>query len=501
MTDSLRPEGNYPGRMTSPQPRTSPESQGISSHALLRFLDGCEQAGLELHAFELRRHGRTLAEGAWKPFSLEAPHALYSVSKSFVSTAVGFAVSEGLLGLDDPVLSSFPEHAPAEVGAHLAAMRVRDLLTMTTGHAEDVTGPLFERQPQAWAHTFLAQPVPYQPGTHFVYNSAATYMLAAMLERRSGLSLLEYLEPRLFGPLGIAGATWETNAEGLAVGGWGLSLPVGALAQLGQLYLQRGVWEGRPLLPQGWVDRATSAQVSNGDPDAPAAGDWAQGYGFQFWRCRHGAYRADGAFGQYIVVLPGQQAVLAVLSAVDDMQAVLDEVWTHLLPAFRDEPLQADAEALTGLLGRCADLTIRVVKGEPRSPTAALLRGRTFVFASNAWKLQRLSFGELEGEVDFTLTYAHGSYGHRAGFGHWTEGSTPGPLVGLTPSPPIRWAGTAAWTEPGTLTVHLLELENSGTLSLYLRALDGGDRLEAQARFLHSFRQEGPLSTVGTLKG
>ncbi len=488
--------------MTSLHSVSSPEAQGLSSRAVTRFLDGCERAGLQMHAFQLLQRGHILAEGAWAPFRLEAPHALYSVSKSFVSTAVGFAVSDGLLGLDDPVLSFFPEHSPEVVGEHLAAMRVRDLLTMTTGHDEDPTDTMFGHQPQPWARTFLAQPVPHAPGTHFVYNSAATYILAATLERVSGQGLLDYLKPRLFGPLGIAGATWETNAEGAPFGGWGLSLPVGALARLGQLYLKSGVWEGVQLLPASWVEQATSAQVSSGDPHAPrdsasdCSNDWAQGYGFQFWRCRHGAYRADGAFGQSIVVMPTQQAVLAILSSVDDMQAVLDQVWTHLLPSFGDEPLQDDAEAAAHLREKCAELALSALAGESHSPSAALLKGRSYVFGSNAWELERLSFGELGAEVELTLTFSHGTYIHRAGFGAWSEHSTPG-VFGR----PLHWAGSAIWKSPMTLHLDLLELQNTGTLTLRLHPLDGGDRLKVEAEFLRTFRQSGLLSAVGSLEG
>ena len=487
--------------MTSALPVSSPEAQGLPSHAITRFLDGCEQAGLQLHAFQLLRRGHILAEGAWAPFRLEAPHALYSVSKSFVSTAVGFAVSEGLLGLDDPVLSFFPEHAPEVVGEHLAAMRVHDLLTMTTGHDEDPTDTMFGDQPQPWVRTFLAQPVPRPPGTHFVYNSAATYMLAATVERVSGQGLLDYLEPRLFGPLGIAGATWDTNAEGAPFGGWGLSLPVGALARLGQLYLQRGVWEGVQLLSASWAEQATSAQVSNGDPNAPSdsasdcSNDWAQGYGFQFWRCQHGAYRADGAFGQYIVVMPAQQAVLAILSSVDEMQAVLDQVWTHLLPAFANEPLQDDAEAVTHLREKCAGLAIPALAGESRSPSAALLKGQSYVFESNAWELERLSFDELGAGVEVTLIFSHGTYVHQAAFVGWSEHSTPG-MFGR----PLHWAGSAAWTGADTLHLDLLELQNTGTLALDLRVLEDGLRLGVEAAFLRTFRQSGLLRAVGSLE-
>lgn len=486
--------------MTSPL-SSSPESQGLSSRAVSRFLDGCEEAGLQLHAFELRRYGHILAQGAWSPFRLDAPHALYSVSKSFVSTAVGFAVSEGLFGLDDPVVRSFPEDAPTVVSAHLATMRVRDLLTMTTGHAEDLMGPLYALQPQPWAQTFLAQPVQHPPGTHFVYNSAATYMLAALVERHSGQRLLDYLEPRLFAPLGITGATWETNVAGETIGGWGLRVPVGALAQLGQLYLQGGMWESRQLLPVGWAEQATSAQVSNGDADAPGANDGAQGYGFQFWRCRHGAYRADGAFGQFSVVMPEQQAVLAIVSSVDNMQVVMDQIWAHLLPAFQNEPLQADIEAVAKLQARCAGLVIPVLTGEHSSPSAALLGDRSFTFGPNAWGLEQMSFGDIGTEVPLTLTYTHGKYEHRAGFGGWAEHSTSGPLIGTALQPPIQWAGTAAWTGSDTLQIHLLDLGDTRTLTLRLRPLDDGDCLEVEADFVRAFRQDGSLSTVGARQG
>ncbi|WP_407543625.1 serine hydrolase (plasmid) [Deinococcus radiomollis] len=478
-----------------------PESQGLSSRAVLRFLDGCQKAGLQLHAFELRRYGHTLAQGAWSPFRLGTPHALYSVSKSFVSTAVGFAVSEGLFGLDDPVLMHFPEEAPPVVSAHLVAMRVRDLLTMTTGHAEDLMGTLYASQPQPWTQTFLAQPVQHPPGTHFVYNSAATYMLAALVERLSGQRMLDYLEPRLFTPLSITGATWETNATGETIGGWGLRVPVGALAQLGQLYLQGGMWEGRQLLPAGWAEQATSAQVSNGDADAPGANDGAQGYGFQFWRCRHGAYRADGAFGQFSVVMPEQQAVLAIVSSVDNMQAVMDQIWAHLLPAFQGEPLQGDTEAAAELQARCEGLAIPVLTGEHSSPSAVLLGGRSFTFDPNIWGLEQVGFGEIGAEVPFTLTYSHGRYEHHAGFVGWAEHSTSGLLVGTTFQTPTQWAGTAAWTRPDTLQIHLLDLGDTKTLTLNLRPLDDGNRLEVEAAFVRAFRQDGSLSMVGTRQG
>ncbi|WP_293911551.1 serine hydrolase [Deinococcus sp.] len=480
-------------------PTADPETQGVPSQAISAFIAATQSAGLELHAFELLRRGQILASGAWAPFTLERPHALFSVSKSFVSTAVGLAVSDGLLELDDTVLSVFPEYAPPQVSDHLAAMRVRDLLTMTSGHAEDVMRPLTEHQPQLWVRTFLAQPVDHAPGSRFVYNSAATFMLAAIVERRSGQRLLDLLSARLFEPLSITGASWDTNAEGTVFGGWGLYLPVDALARLGQLYLQGGEWEGQQLLPAHWVEQATSAQVPNAESSSASAGDWAQGYGFQFWRCRHGAYRADGALGQFIVVMPEQQAVLAILSAVDDMQAVLDQVWTHLLPAFGDGTLPPDPAALSQLRETCRALKLPPVRGEGSSESAASSVGRTYRFASNSLGLNALRFEVDSSRVELTLHTDAGSFILSAGMGHWTQQATDFDHVTATDRPgPRLIAGSAAWTSQGTLECHFKYLDSPGTHVLKLTVLAGGHSLRAESFARTTFRPVGALDLVGS---
>ncbi|MBW7461807.1 serine hydrolase, partial [Paenibacillus sepulcri] len=152
----------------------------------------------------------------------------------------------------------------------------------------------------------LAAPVEHEPGTHFVYNSGATYMLSAILQKVTGQTLLEYLQPRLIEPLGIKGAAWDVCPRGINVGGWGLNVTTEDIARFGQLYLQKGMWNGQRLLTEEWIAEATSSQISNGDG---GVNDWAQGYGYQFWRCRHGVYRGDGAFGQFCIVMPEQDAV------------------------------------------------------------------------------------------------------------------------------------------------------------------------------------------------
>jgi len=235
--------GPVSGDTSGPQPlpRSTPEAQGISSAAILGFVEAAGQHLDALHSFMLLRHGQMVAAGWWSPYGPEHPHELFSLSKSFTSTAVGLAVADGLLSLDDPALSFFPEEAPAEPSAHLKSMRVRDLLAMSTGHQEDTLGRLFDQEDGTWTSTFLRLPVEHKPGTHFVYNTGATYMLSAIVQKATGTTVLDYLGPHLFAPLGIENPTWGTSPQGITLGGWGLKLKTEDIARFGQLYLQKGL--------------------------------------------------------------------------------------------------------------------------------------------------------------------------------------------------------------------------------------------------------------------
>jgi CubicO group peptidase (beta-lactamase class C family) len=340
-----------------PLPRSSPEAQGISSADILTFIEAADKTIESMNSFMLIRHGHVIAEGWWSPYNAESPHSLYSLSKSFTSTAVGLAIAEGKLSLDDEVLKFFPEDAPAEPSKNLKAMRIRDLLRMSTGH--QVEPP--RRTDTPWTKVFLGQPVPHKPGTHFLYNTSATYMLSAIVQKATGMTVLDYLKPRLFDPLGIEHPTWESSPQGITVGGYGLSIRTEDIGRFGQLYLQNGKWNGTQLVPAAWVDAATSFQTSNG---SNPKSDWDQGYGYQFWRSRHNAYRGDGAFGQYCVVMPEQNAVIAITSGVKDLQSVLNLVWDKLLPAMKSAPLATDDDSRKKLEPRylnCNSILCRVL--------------------------------------------------------------------------------------------------------------------------------------------
>lgn len=294
---------------SNPLPRSTPADQGVSARGIAAFIDALAARSLQVHGCMILRHGYVIAEGWWQPYAADMPHMLFSLSKSFTSTAVGLAVHEGRLSVEDPVTSFFPEDLPESIGPNLAAMRVRHLLMMGTGHDKDTTPRLRQAGSDNWVRGFLGLDVEHAPGSKFVYNSGASYMLSAIVQKVTGLTLLDYLTPRLFGPLGIDGATWESSPQGINAGGWGLSLTTEGIARFGQLYLQQGRWHGEQLVPEAWIREATSPQISNG---AGGSSDWAQGYGYQFWRCRHNIYRGDGAFGQYCIVMPEQDAVIAM---------------------------------------------------------------------------------------------------------------------------------------------------------------------------------------------
>ncbi|NNJ24288.1 serine hydrolase [Alienimonas chondri] len=323
-------------------PRSTPEAQGVSSAGVRAFVEAADEGVQDMHSFMLLRHGKVVAEGWWGDEAPEKPHILWSLSKSFTSTAVGLAIAEGKFKLDDKVLSFFPDDAPAEPSENLQAMRVRDLLTMSAGHAAE---PKLTAD-GVWTRQFLAHPVPHEPGSRFRYNTPATYMLSAIVQKATGQTVLDYLQPRLFEPLGIEKPRWDASPQGVSIGGYGLFLKTEDIAKFGQLYLQKGRWNGRQLVPAEWIAAATANQVDNSK--APSAGnpDWREGYGFQFWQCRHDAYRGDGKDGQFCVVLPEQDAVVVMTAKTRTLQTQLDLVWKHLLPAMHDESLPANpAEA------------------------------------------------------------------------------------------------------------------------------------------------------------
>ena len=183
-------------------PRSTPEAEGVSSEGILDFLEAAAKSNHEFHSFMVLRHGKVVAEGWWNPYRSDLKHTMYSCSKSFAATAVGFAVAEKKLTVEDKVIAFFPEDLPATMPPFLAELRIKDLLSMSVGHEKDPTSKVSAREAD-WVKAFFAIPIVHQPGTKFLYNSAATFMLSAIVQKVTGQKIVDYLKPRLFDPLGI----------------------------------------------------------------------------------------------------------------------------------------------------------------------------------------------------------------------------------------------------------------------------------------------------------
>ena len=331
-------------QLTKGLPRSTPSKK--LEKAMEKYLEAVKNAGQDLHSIMIVQHGNVLAEKWMSEGKEDEPHVLNSVSKTFTASAIGFAIAEGKLKLTDKVISFFPDQLPANISENLEAMTIHDLLTMTCGHDGDLRSNerTARNADKGWVEQFLAYPVDHKPGTFFAYNSPGTYMLSAIVQKVTGEKLVDYLYPRLFRPLGIVNVKWQESPEGINCGGWGLYLKTEDLAKMGQLFLQKGKWDGQQVLPEEWIAEASAKQVASFpagmDPEAAKkskisenTNDWMQGYGYQMWRCRHNAYRADGADGQYILIIPEKDAVIAVTAHIGDMQAELDLIWKYLLPA------------------------------------------------------------------------------------------------------------------------------------------------------------------------
>jgi CubicO group peptidase (beta-lactamase class C family) len=371
----------------APLPRSTPEAQGVSSAGILAFIEAADKTVDSMNSVMIVRHGKIVAEGWWKPYEAEAPHSMFSLSKSFTSTAVGIAIAEGKLSLDDPVLKFFPDLAPANPSENLKQMRVRDLLIMSTGQLSSDVEKIGPIESADAIKAFLAAPVAVKPGTHFLYNSPATYMLSAIVQKTTGQKLVDYLRPRLFEPLGIENPVWQQSAAGISLGATGLELKTEDIARFGLLVLQKGNWEGRQLVPAEWIAAATARQTSTGS--APMS-DWDQGYGYQFWRSRHG-FRGDGAFGQFCFVLPELDAIIAITSGTANMQAVMNLVWDHLLPAMNPAALPANERDRKKLVERLAQLEIPRAQGDAKPRLDASLSGKQYSFEPNPTGVTALS--------------------------------------------------------------------------------------------------------------
>jgi hypothetical protein len=438
--------------------RKSPESQGVSSAGILNFINATKESGLEWHSFMLLRHGNIVAEAWWKPFKSDYKHTLYSLSKSFTSTAIGFLVQEGKIKVDDQVIKFFPDEMPLSASDNLVSMEIKHLLTMNTGHDSDTMPVLRQNEPQSWVKSFLEHPVVHQPGSHFLYNTGATYLLGAILYKITGQTLEQYLAPRLFKPLNIVGYDWEKSPQGLNTAGFGLRIKTEDIAKFGQFYLQKGKWQGKQLLSESWINEATSKQTESQSGD----NDWSQGYGYQFWRCKPGFYRGDGAYGQFCMVIPEKDAVLVMTCESWNLQKTMDTAYNTILPALMNEKLKENPTDLARLKKEISELNLPVVKISKTSNLSQKYSHKQFKIDKNNFGVSALALDFEKDSCILKLTTTEGIKKIICGWEKWNVSNET--VKNIFPVKyrthvPSKIAATATWITDNTLQIDLKFVE------------------------------------------
>ncbi|MBE6542300.1 MAG: serine hydrolase [Ruminococcaceae bacterium] len=300
----------------------SPESVGIPSSSITAFIDRLKTEKRNVHGFMLYRHGKLISKCIAQPYRFEDKRHVYSISKTFTGTAIGFARDEGLLTLGDRLIDIFSGSAAENISPNLARMTVHDLLSMTCGHSDGAEEDMMRASDGDWVRAFLAREVPHIPGTYFAYNSGGSYMLSAIITKLTGLSMFDYLKPRLFEPLGISGVTWDTCPKGINVGGWGMHASLEDILKIGVLYLNGGVWEGKQIISRDWVKLASSYKINE--------------YGYHIWRKEHNCFGAEGAFGQIVIISPDKDMVLALISEDNSFNFLYNAYWYTIYAAAKN---------------------------------------------------------------------------------------------------------------------------------------------------------------------
>ena len=419
--------------------RGEPREVGVNAALVDAFLDDAATAGLDIHGLMLHRAGRVVAEGWRWPYRADRPRIMHSATKSVMACAIGMALEEGRFGLQDKVVAFFPELTPGVIDAKLASMTVENLLTMRAGHAAETSGSIWRGISTSWTAEFFKIPVVHQPGTTYVYTSAASYMLSAILTRVTGQTLHDYLKPRLFEPLGIVDEQWDLGPDNVNPGGNGLTMKTADLLKLGVLHAQGGVWNGRRVLSERWIAEATR---SHGDD-----------YGYQWTTASGGAYLAIGIFMQFVMVFPRHQAALVMIGAAQEGSKLFLPIVQRYFPRALEEKLPADlapkadarlrarlaaaaeqpaiTASLAAFHGATSSNTAESSGVGAPSKTAAQVNGRTFRIEPNSLGVTAVRFVFEKDRCVFYLVDAAGDHRIECGLREWIESRTDMPGADL----------------------------------------------------------------------
>ena len=481
--------------------RVSPEAVGIPSAGIETLLDKLEEGWTEPHGLMIMRHGKVFAEGWWAPYAPGIIHGLQSHTKTYAATAVGIAITEGLLKLTDRVIDIFPDDAPAEPSENLQLLTVRDVLCMGCG-----MDAMPSNDEKNWIRAFLNMPVNHRPGSCFMYNSMGSTLLGAMVRKKTGLGLIDYLTPRLFDKIGIDAKQLKCScmADGMEIGGGGLYATTEDNLRLMKLYLDGGVWEGERILSEDYVKEAVRLQNESATERAvnPPAEDNFVGYGFQIWMCRpEGVYRADGAMGQFTIVFPKYDMILAITenasgSTGGEMpQKALDTIWEwyYSLPSPETESLPEDISAAAHLKRRMSMLSLPAPKRSRISPLQEQVSG-AYGLEEGALSFKLPDFFSFAGDEDdvslFTLSFTPGSVIFdtvtKDGSIRLLEANMDGSRKeNVVPGLANRALASAEWLEDDHLQVRMRMVETCNEVIIDLVFEDGKIRTESGSN--HAF--------------
>jgi CubicO group peptidase (beta-lactamase class C family) len=464
--------------------RSTPEEQGVPSETIANFFKQVEEKGYDVHGLMMIRHGKVIAEHWWAPYAPQYQHAMYSATKTFTGTAVGFAVQEGLLNIEDKVTSFFPDLLPDTISPQLAELSVKHLLTMSVGHASISYAGSGDSQ----VRSFLATPFAHEPGTAFAYDITASHMLSHIITKVTGLTLYEYLKPRLLDPLGIKDVIWEMDNDGYNMGNGGSHMKTSDLAKMGLFLLNKGKWDGKQLLDPKWIEAATTPHIYQHPEKTPeenenAADDGSQGYGYQIWMGRNHSYRAIGGQNQLIMVIPEYDFIFVCHSMIRD-EAGFNKLIYDMLPSMSDKKLTAN---------KSFDLNAAISGYEIKKPfegtstTKVTMGTRRYKMDENALGITSTLF-RFDGTGNCYITFITASAIHNIPFGlnTWLYGMTDRTLamsrsaypntMGITP---VRTAGTCSWKTANQLSAYYLSMFNPGATETFQFTFDG-DKLNME---------------------
>jgi len=462
----------------------TPEQAGIPSGAIARFLDVLEESRLCMHSVVILRGGDAVAEGYWKPFDAARKHRMYSVSKSFVSLAVGLMIDEGKLALEDRIVDFFPEFNP--VHPLLTEATVRDMLTMCDCHDSETHS--FDKL-SGWNQSWFDTPPSHPPGFIHSYNTTCTNLLCAIVEKLAGTTMMEYLYPRLLDPIGFTlGCVCIRTPDGFSFGGSGVLCTPRDLARVALVCLNSGRWGDRQLISEAYVRQATSFQADNSVTNEDI--EHRQGYGYHFWRTRHNGFAFYGMGCQLAICLPDADLILVTTGDTQDTKpdtsGIMSALWEEILPSLSNAPLPDNPEARAELTSLLGTMPPALADGAAESPLAGVISGKTYRLHPNEAGFSEIRFVIREDDGQIIYKNRRGEKQIFFGFGRqvkfiFLETHDSGQQIGVPLGSGYEAHASAGWIDPHTLNM-LCYATDDYLGSLRLSAVFEGDRVAVLLR-------------------